>query len=197
MVSTQSGSDTMVLNMGPHHPSTHGVLRLLLELDGETVVSVVPDIGYLHTGIEKTGERLKYQQAITLTDRMGYLDNMLDELAYVLAVEKLLGIDVPERVKWIRVLLAELERISSHLVWIGTHALDLGAMSMFMYAFRERERILDIKENLSGVRMMTRYIMIGGLMADLTPQFEPMVRDFLRYFPGRLDEYEELLTRNE
>ena len=125
----------MILNMGPQHPSTHGVLRVLLELDGETVVRAVPDIGYLHTGIEKTGERLKYQQVITLTDRMGYLDNMLDELAYVLAVEKLLAIEVPERVKWVRVLLGELERISSHCVWLGTHALDLGALSMFMYGF--------------------------------------------------------------
>src|SRR5947209_5912533 len=197
MVSTQSSGDTMVLNLGPHHPSTHGVLRLLLELDGETVVSIMPDIGYLHTGIEKTGERLKYQQVITLTDRMGYLDNMLDELAYVLAAEKLLGIDVPERVKWIRVLLGEMERISSHLVWLGTHALDLGAMSMFMYGFRDREKILDIKEAISGVRMMTSYIRIGGLMADLPPQFEPMVRSFLKYMPDRIFEYEELLTRND
>lgn len=187
----------MLLNMGPQHPSTHGVLRLMLELDGETVIKMVPDIGYLHTGIEKTGERLKYQQVITLTDRMGYLDNMLDELAYVLAVEKLLAIEVPERVKWIRVLLSELERISSHLVWLGTHALDLGAMSVFMYCFREREKILDIKENISGVRMMTSYIRIGGLMADLTPEFEPKVRDFLKMMPSRIDEYEELLTRNE
>src|SRR5947209_843402 len=191
------GRRSMVLNMGPQHPSTHGVLRLLLELDGETVLRCVPDIGYLHTGIEKTGERLKYQQVITLTDRMGYLDNMLDELAYVLAVEKLLGVEVPERVKWVRVLLGEIERISSHLLWLGTHALDLGAMSVFMYCFRERERILDIKENLSGVRMMTSYIRIGGLMADLTPAFEPMVRDFLKYMPARLDEYENLLTQNE
>jgi NADH-quinone oxidoreductase subunit D len=187
----------MLLNMGPQHPSTHGVLRLLLELDGETVLRCVPDIGYLHTGIEKTGERLKYQQVITLTDRMGYLDNMLDELAYVLAVEKLLGIVVPARVQWIRVLLAELERISSHLVWLGTHALDLGAQSVFLYCFRERERILDIKENLSGVRMMTSYIRIGGLMADLTPEFEPNIREFLKIMPGRIDEYEELLARNE
>jgi len=197
MVTEEIRGDTMLLNMGPQHPSTHGVLRLLLELDGETVIRMVPDIGYLHTGIEKTGERLKYQQVITLTDRMGYLDNMLDELAYVLAVEKLLGIDVPERVKWVRVLLAELERISSHLVWLGTHALDLGAMSVFLYCFRERERILDIKENLSGVRMMTAFIRIGGLMADLTPQFEPKVREFLKIMPGMIDEYEELLTRNE
>lgn len=197
MVQSEVRSDTMLLNMGPQHPSTHGVLRLLLELDGETVVKLVPDIGYLHTGIEKTGERLKYQQVITLTDRMGYLDNMLDELAYVLAAEKLLSIEVPERVKWIRVLLSELERISSHLLWLGTHALDLGAMSVFMYCFREREKILDIKENLSGVRMMTSYIRIGGLMADLTPEFEPKVRDFLKVMPGRIDEYEELLTRNE
>src|SRR5579864_2869178 len=155
MVTSETTGETMLLNMGPQHPSTHGVLRLLVELDGETVINIWPDIGYLHTGIEKTGERLKYQQVITLTDRMGYLDNMLDELAYVLAVEKLLAIEVPERVKWVRVLLVELERISSHLIWLGTHALDLGAMSMFMYCFRERERILEIKENISGVRMMT------------------------------------------
>ena len=197
MATSEARSDTMLLNMGPQHPSTHGVLRLLLELDGETVLNVTPDVGYLHTGIEKTGERLKYQQVITLTDRMGYLDNMLDELAYVLAVEKLLGIEVPERVKWIRVLLAELERISSHLIWLGTHGLDLGAMSIFMYCFRERERVLDIKEDLSGVRMMTSYIRIGGLMADLTPSFEPKVRELLKVLPGRLDEFEEILTRNE
>jgi len=196
MVTTEVREDTMILNMGPQHPSTHGVLRLELELEGETVVNIKPDIGYLHTGIEKTGERLKYQQVITLTDRMGYLDNMMDELAYVLAVEKLLGIEVPERVKWIRVLLCELERISSHLVWLGTHALDLGAMSMFMYGFREREKILDIKETISGVRMMTSYIRIGGLMADLPPQFEPKVRQFLKEMPDRIDEYEELLTKN-
>src|SRR5690348_15116721 len=145
MVQTEVREDTMLLNMGPQHPATHGVLRLLTELDGESIVKVTPDIGYLHTGIEKTGERLKYQQVITLTDRMGYLDNMLDELAYVLAVEKLLGIDVPERVKWIRVILAELERISSHLVWLGTHCLDMNMTSVFMYCFREREKILNIK----------------------------------------------------
>ncbi|GAC1323924.1 MAG: NADH dehydrogenase (quinone) subunit D [Chloroflexota bacterium] len=197
MVTTEQRDETMILNMGPQHPATHGVLRLRLELDGETVINMQPDIGYLHTGIEKTAERLKYQQAIVLTDRMGYLDNMLDELAYVLAAEKLLGIEVPERVKWVRVLLAELERVSSHLVWLGTHALDLGAMSVFMYCFRERERILDIKETISGVRLMTSYIRIGGLMADLPAQFEPMVRDFLAFMPARVDEYEELLTRNE
>lgn len=196
MVTTERTGETMLLNMGPQHPSTHGVLRLLAELDGETVVKITPDIGYLHTGIEKTGERLKYQQVITLTDRMGYLDNMLDELAYILAAERLLGIDVPERVKWIRVLLAELERVSSHLVWLGTHALDLGAMSLFMYCFRDREMVLDIKENLSGVRMMTSYMRIGGLMADLTPQFDGLVREFLRVMPERIDEYEELLSRN-
>jgi NADH-quinone oxidoreductase subunit D len=197
MVTSETHADTMLLNLGPQHPSTHGVLRLLAELDGETVVKITPDIGYLHTGIEKTGERLKYQQVITLTDRMGYLDNMLDELAYVLAVEKLLGIEVPERVKWIRVLLSELERISSHLIWLGTHALDLGAMSVFMYCFRERERILDVKETISGVRMMPSYIRIGGLMADVPPQFEQKVRDVLTLMPARIDEYEELLSRNE
>lgn len=197
MVTTERSGESMLLNMGPQHPSTHGVLRLLLELDGETVIRCAPDVGYLHTGIEKTGERLKYQQVITLTDRMGYLDNMLDELAYVLAVEKLLGIDVPERVKWVRVLLSELERIGSHCVWLGTHALDLGAMSMFMYGFREREMVLDIKETISGVRMMTSYIRIGGLMADLPSEFEPKIRNFLKVMPGRIDEYEDLLTRND
>jgi NADH-quinone oxidoreductase subunit D len=197
VVSTERTGDTMLLNMGPQHPSTHGVLRLLLELDGETVISAVPDIGYLHTGIEKTGERLKYQQTITLTDRMGYLDNMMDELAYVLAVEKLLGIEVPERVKWVRVLMCELERISSHCVWLGTHALDLGALSMFMYGFRERELVLDIKETISGVRMMTSYFRIGGLRDDLPAEFEPKVRNFLKVMPERIDEYEELLTKNE
>src|SRR5436305_6471444 len=196
MVTTERSGDTMVLNMGPHHPSTHGVLRLMLELDGETVINVQPDIGYLHTGIEKTGERLKYQQVITLTDRMGYLDNMLDEFAYVLAFEKLLGIDVPERVKWVRIILAELERIGSHCVWLGTHAMDLGALSMFMYGFREREKVLDIKETISGVRLMTSFIRIGGLASDLPPEFEPKVRDFLDYMPSRIDEYEELLTQN-
>jgi NADH-quinone oxidoreductase subunit D len=197
MAVTERAGETMLLNMGPHHPSTHGVLRLLLELDGETVINVFPDVGYLHTGIEKTGERLKYQQVITLTDRMGYLDNMLDELAYVLACEKLLGIDVPERVKWIRVLLSELERIASHCLWLATHALDLGALSMFMYGWREREKVLDIKEAISGVRMMTSYIRIGGLAADLPASFEPMVRDFLAYMPPRLDEFEQLLMQNE
>ena len=197
MVSAERSEETLILNMGPQHPSTHGVLRLLLELDGETVVNIGPDVGYLHTGIEKTGERLKYQQVITLTDRMGYLDNMLDELAYVLAVEKLLAIDVPERVKWLRVLLCELERISSHCVWLGTHALDLGALSMFMYGFRERELVLDIKEAISGVRMMTSFIRIGGFQSDLPPEFEPKVRNFLKIMPERIDEYEELLTRNE
>jgi NADH-quinone oxidoreductase subunit D len=187
----------MTLNMGPQHPSTHGVLRLLLTLDGETIVDCKPDIGYLHTGIEKNGEKLKYQQVITLTDRMGYLDNMMDELGFVLAVEKLLGIEVPARVQWIRVLFAELERISSHLVWLGTHALDLGAMSVFLYCFREREKILDIKEMTSGVRMMTSYFRIGGLTADLPPEFEPRVRQFLQAFPDRVDEYETLLSENQ
>src|SRR5947209_5558882 len=197
MVSTERTGATMLLNMGPQQPSAHGVLCLLLEIDGQTIVRAVPDIGYLHTGIEKTGERLKYQQTITLTDRMGYLDNMMDELAYVLAVEKLLAIEVPERVKWVRVRMCELERISSHCVWLGTHALDLGALSMFMYGFRERELVLDIKETISGVRMMTSYFRIGGLREDLPAEFEPKVRNFLKVMPKRIDEYEELLTRNE
>ena len=152
---------TMVLNMGPQHPSTHGVLRILLELDGETVVKAVPDIGYLHTGIEKSCEDKTYSQVITLTDRIDYLNPLGNNLVYCLAVEKLLGLEVPKRAQYIRVLMVELQRISSHLVWLGTHAIDLGAMSVFLYCFREREEILNIFEMFAGQRMMTSYIRIG------------------------------------
>jgi NADH-quinone oxidoreductase subunit D len=188
--------DTMVLNMGPHHPSTHGVLRLVLELDGETVINVAPDIGYLHTGIEKTMESKTYQKAIVLTDRTDYLAPLSNNLSYVLAVEKLLDCVVPPRAVAARVLLTELTRIASHLVWLGTHALDLAAMSVFLYGFREREQILDIFELVSGARMMTSYFRVGGLAYDLPNEFAETVTAFLKIMPGHIDEYENLLTGN-
>ncbi len=189
-------TENMVLNMGPHHPSTHGVLRLVLELDGEQVVNVAPDIGFLHTGIEKNMEAKTYQQAVVMTDRMDYLAPLSNNLCYALAVEKLLDVEIPERVQIARVLLVELQRISSHLVWLGTHALDLAAMTVFLYTFREREQILDIFELVSGARMMTSYIRIGGLAYDLPSEFLPTVGAFLDIMPGRIDEYEDLLTAN-
>lgn len=187
---------TMLLNMGPQHPSTHGVLRLVLELDGEVVVKVTPHIGYLHTGMEKIMESKRYQQAITITDRFDYLAPMSNNLAFVLSVEKLLGIDVPERTKYIRVLLTELTRIKSHLVALGTMALEIGAQSVFLYCFREREKILDIYEMVSGARMMSSYFRVGGLMADLPDGFDKAVQQILSEFPSRIDEYEDLLTKN-
>lgn len=189
-------SHTMTLNMGPQHPSTHGVLRLVLELDGEVVVRCAPHIGYLHTGIEKGLESKRYQQGIPLTDRLDYLAPLSNNLAYVLAIEKALGITVPERAQTIRVLLTELTRIKSHLVWLGTHALDVGAMSVFFYCFREREQILDMYEAVSGQRMMSTYFRVGGLVADLPPGFEQQVQAFLAAFPDRLADYEALLTQN-
>ena len=188
--------DTMTINMGPQHPSTHGVLRLILTLDGETIIKAEPDIGYLHTGIEKTAESKSYFKALVVTDRMDYLAPLCNNLGYSLAVEKLLGIEVPERAMYARVILGELQRIASHLVWLGSSALDLGAQSVFLYCFREREIILDIFELCSGVRMMTSYIMPGGIQADLPPEFERRVRDFLGLFPSRLREYHDLLTNN-
>ena len=197
MVETATGATkTMVLNMGPQHPSTHGVLRVLLELDGETVVRAVPDLGYLHTGIEKSCEDKTYSQAITLTDRMDYLNPLGNNLVYCLAVEKLLGLEVPKRAQYIRVLLVELQRISSHLVWLGTHAIDLGAMSVFLYCFREREEILKIFEMFAGQRMMTSYIRIGGIALDPPAGWRPVVDRFLKMMPSRIDEYESLLTGN-
>ncbi|HZW32904.1 MAG TPA: NADH dehydrogenase (quinone) subunit D [Isosphaeraceae bacterium] len=189
--------ERLVLNMGPQHPSTHGVLRLVLELDGEVVVSCKPVIGYLHTGFEKTFEAKNYHQGVTLTDRMDYLSPLSNNLAYALAVETLLGVEVPERATVARVILAELTRLASHLVWLGTQAMDLGAMSVFLYCFRERERILDIFEMCSGQRMMTSYIRPGGLAMDLPEGFEEAVREILALMPARIDEYEDLLTRNE
>jgi len=188
--------ETMLLNMGPQHPSTHGVLRLLLELDGETVVSCIPDIGFLHTGIEKNMEAKTYQKAEVMTDRLDYLNTVGNNLAYSLAVEKLVDLDVPPRAQAIRVILAELQRIASHLVWLGTAALDVAAMSTFLYCFREREAILDILELCSGQRMMTTYIRPGGLWRDIPVEFEAAVRSVLKTFPKRIDQYEALLTRN-
>jgi len=188
--------ETMLLNMGPQHPSTHGVLRLLLELDGENVVNCIPDVGYLHTGIEKNMEAKTWEQALVMTDRTDYLNPMGNNLGYCLALERLAEIDVPERATVVRVLLAELTRINSHLVWLGTHALDLGAMSVFLYAFREREMILDIFEMVSGQRMMTSYFRPGGLWRDITDDFVPTVQAFIDLFPSRLDDYETLLVNN-
>jgi len=187
---------TMILNMGPQHPSTHGVLRLLLEIDGETVVRMMPDIGYLHTGIEKTFEAKFYQQCVVLTDRMDYLCPLTNNLAYCLAVEKLLGLEIPPKAQWMRVLLNELTRINSHLVWLGTHALDIGAMSVFLYCFRERESVLRLFEMVSGQRMMTSYFRIGGLALEPPLGFFERVQKFIAAFPANVDEYESLLTQN-
>jgi NADH-quinone oxidoreductase subunit D len=186
----------MVLNMGPQHPSTHGVLRLLLELDGETIMKCDPDIGYLHTGIEKEFEVKFYQQAVTLTDRVDYLAPLSNNLCYCLAVEKLLGLEIPPQAQWMRVMLTELTRIQSHLVWLGTHAIDIGAMSVFLYCFREREDILRIFEMFSGQRMMTSYFRIGGLALEPPRGWHDRVKKFIDAFPGCVDEYESLLTNN-
>jgi NADH-quinone oxidoreductase subunit D len=188
--------DTVLLNMGPQHPSTHGVLRLLLELDGEVIINCIPDIGFLHTGIEKNMESKRWEMAEVMTDRTDYLNTTGNNLAYCLAIERLAELDVPPRAQAVRVILVELERISNHLVWLGTHALDLAAMSMFLYGFRERESILDIKEMCSGQRMMTTYFRPGGLWRDIPSEFEIAVRRFIRMFPGRLKQYHALLTKN-
>jgi NADH-quinone oxidoreductase subunit D len=188
--------ERVILSMGPQHPSTHGVLRLVLELDGETVVRAMYDIGYLHTGFEKSFEDKTYSQDITLTDRMDYLNPLGNNLGFCLAVEKLLDIEVPARAQWIRVLLTELTRIQSHLVWLGTHAIDLGAMSVMLYCFRERETILHIFEMVSGQRMMTSYFRIGGLALEPPLGWLKLVEEFVKAFPARLKEYEDLLTKN-
>jgi len=186
----------LTLNLGPQHPSTHGVLRLIVELEGEFIRKVQPDIGFLHTGIEKQCEALTWQQAVTLTDRVDYLANLSNNLCYALAVEKLLGLEIPPKAQWMRVLLAELTRINSHLVWLGTQALDIGAMSVFLYCFREREDILRIFEMFSGQRMMTSYIRIGGLALEPPRGWDVAVKKFIRGFPAKVQEYEDLLTRN-
>jgi NADH-quinone oxidoreductase subunit D len=188
--------ETVLLNMGPQHPSTHGVLRLLLELDGEEVVQCIPDVGYLHTGIEKNMEAKTYIKAEVMSDRLDYLNNVGNNLAYCLAIEKLTGLDVPPRAQAIRVILTELQRIASHLIFLATTGLDVAATSIWMYCFRERNLILDIMEMCSGQRMMTTYIRPGGLWRDVPAEFESEVRSFIKVFPSRVDEYEALLTKN-
>jgi NADH-quinone oxidoreductase subunit D len=195
-VTEPSQDRTLVLNMGPQHPSTHGVLRLVLEIDGETVVRMMPEVGYLHTGIEKTCEAKFYQQVVPLTDRIDYLCPLTNNLTYCLAVEKLLGLEIPPKAQWMRVLMNELTRINSHLVWLGTHAMDLGAMTVFLYCFREREDILRFFEMVSGQRMMTSYFRIGGLALEPPLGFFEKVKKFADRFPGNVDEYEGLLTGN-
>ena len=191
--------ETMTINMGPQHPSTHGVLQLVLELDGETVVSAVPHIGFLHRGVEKLAENRSYHRALPLTDRLDYLAPMSNNLGYVLAVEKLLGItdQIPERAKVVRVMMSELTRIKSHLVWLATHALDIGAMTVFLYCFREREDIMDMYEKLCGARMTSNYFRVGGLSLDLPDGFEDDVLKFIDGMPGHLETYEGLLTGNK
>jgi NADH-quinone oxidoreductase subunit D len=190
------GEHSMVLNMGPQHPSTHGVLRLVLEIDGEAIVALAPDIGYLHTGIEKTCEAKFYQQVIPLTDRIDYLCPMTNNLAYCLAVEKLLGLEIPERAQYLRVLFNELTRIQSHLVWLGTHAMDIGALTVFLYCFREREELLRIFERVSGQRMMTSYFRIGGVSLEPPLGLMDQIQAFLNMMPDRIQQYEDLLTGN-
>jgi len=190
-------TETMTVNMGPQHPSTHGVLRLVLELDGEVIQSVMPTIGYLHTGIEKTAEQKKWQQVIPLVERMDYLAAQSNSLAYAMAVEKLLGLEMPQRVRDIRVLIAELQRLASHLIWLGTHAMEIGAVSMLFYAIRERELLLNINELIAGFRFFPSYIRIGGLREDLPRGFHEAVNAFLDRFPGKVDEFEGLLTKND
>ncbi len=192
----QSPGDHMILNMGPQHPSTHGVLRLVLEIDGEIIQSVRPEIGYLHTGIEKTCEAKFYQQVVPLTDRIDYLSPMANNLCYCLAVERLLGLEIPPRAQWMRVLLVELTRLNSHLVWLGTHAMDIGALTVFLYTFREREEILRLFEDISGQRMMGSYIRIGGLPMEPPLDFFDRTRTFIHSFPEKIDEYSNLLTGN-
>ncbi len=191
-----SSDQTMVLNMGPQHPSTHGVLRLVLEIDGEIVVRLYPEIGYLHTGIEKTCEAKFYQQVVPLTDRIDYLSPMHNNLCYCLAVEKLLELPIPDKAQWIRVLLSELTRLNSHLVWLGTHAMDIGALTVFLYTFREREDILRIFEHVAGQRMMTSYFRVGGLAMEPPLDFFDRVASFMKTFPEKIDEYSNLLTGN-
>src|SRR3974377_975908 len=189
-----AADQTLIMNMGPPPPPTHGVLRLLLEIDGETIVRIMPDIGYLHTGIEKTCEAKFYQQVIPLTDRIDYLGPMANNLCYCLAVQKLLELEIPERAVWIRVLLTELTRLNSHLIWLGTHAMDIGALTVFLYTFREREEILRLFEDVAGQSMMTSYIRIGGLSMEPPLDFLPRVHAFINSLPEKIDEDSNLLT---
>ena len=190
-------SETMTVNMGPQHPSTHGVLRLVLELDGETIVNAEPTIGFLHTGIEKTAEQKKWQQVIPLVERMDYLGAQSNSLSFALSVEKLLGLEMPDRVTYIRVLIAELQRLNSHLVWLATHAMEIGAVSVMMYAFREREQLLNLNEMLAGFRLFPSYIRVGGLRDDLPRDFHAAVKELLDKMPAAIDNYELMLTKNQ
>lgn len=190
------GARRMALNLGPQHPSTHGVLRLMAELDGEVIAGADCEIGYLHTGIEKECEQKLYHQVVPCTDRVDYLAPLSNNLCYCLAVERLLGLEIPPRAQWMRVMLTELTRLNSHLVWLGTHALDVGAMSVFLYCFREREDLLRIFEMFSGQRMMTSYFRIGGLALEAPRGWDTAVKNFLDAFPAHIDEYEDLLTEN-
>ncbi|HSR13146.1 MAG TPA: NADH dehydrogenase (quinone) subunit D [Thermodesulfobacteriota bacterium] len=192
-----ASNETMILNLGPSHPSTHGVLRVILELDGEVVVKATPDIGFLHRGLEKLAESKTYHQCIPLTDRLDYVAGMSNNLAYALAVEKLLGLEAPPRAQAVRVLLCELQRIASHILWLGTHAHDIGAMTPLFYALRERDEILFLFEMVCGSRLTPSYVRVGGLAADLPEGFMERCREFTRTFPGRVDEYETLLTKNK
>jgi len=190
------GEEILTVNFGPHHPSTHGVLRLIVDLDGERIRKIRPVIGYLHTGIEKTAESLRYQQAVTVTDRHDYLSPLFNNLSYALAVEKLMGVEVPERAQALRVIMCELTRISSHMIWLGTSGLEMGAISMLWYCLRERDKVLDINEEISGFRMHTSYIRPGGVSGDATPRFLEMVDKFVTEYPESIDQYEELLSEN-
>ena len=189
-------TETMTLNMGPQHPSTHGVLRLVLELDGEIITKITPHIGYLHRGVEKLSEHRTYHQILPLTDRLDYLAPMSNNLGYILAVEKLMAVEVPERAETIRIIMTELTRLESHLVWIACHALDIGAMTVFIYAFRERETIMETYELISGARMTSNFFRVGGLSQDVPDEFVKKVSDFMDVMPGYLDQYEGLLTTN-
>jgi NADH-quinone oxidoreductase subunit D len=189
--------ESMTVNMGPQHPSTHGVLRLVLELQGENVVSAAATVGYLHTGIEKTAENKRWQQVIPLVERMDYLGAQSNSLGFIMSAEKLLGIEMPERVLWIRTLIAELNRLNSHLVWLGTHAMDIGAVSVMLYCFRERELLLNINEMIAGFRLFPSYLRVGGLREDLPPHFHEAVKAFLERFPKKLNDVEDLITKNQ
>lgn len=191
-----AGERQMVLNMGPQHPATHGVLRVVLKLEGEVIRDAIPFVGHLHRGVEKLAEQMTYTQAITLTDRLDYTAGICNNLSYCLAVEKLLGIEVPKRAQYIRVMMAELQRIAAHLLWLGTHALDMGAMTVLFYTFREREQVIDILEDITGARLTPSFLRIGGLAADLPAGVEAKIKTFLDEFPRRMREYETLLTKN-
>jgi NADH-quinone oxidoreductase subunit D len=188
--------DLLTVNFGPQHPSTHGVLRLIVDLDGETIRRVKPVIGYLHTGIEKQMEALRWQQGVVVTDRHDYLSPPINNLAYALAVEQLMGVEAPPRAQGLRVIMCELTRIASHLIWLGTSGIELGAMGIFMYCLRDREKIMDLNEEISGFRMHTSYIRPGGVTADATPRFLELLDVFIREMPSNIDQYEDLLTHN-